>query len=66
MPIFEYTCEKCAYRFDQLVLRADTDVKCPLCQGKVKKLFSNFAVGHAQGSASSLPSSFEPRLCKNC
>lgn len=66
MPIFEYTCEKCNYRFDRLVLRADSDVKCPLCQSEVKKLFSSFAVGHAQASASNLPDSFGPKLCRNC
>ena len=66
MPIFEYACEKCDYRFDRLVLRADSDVKCPLCQSKAKKLFSSFAVGHAQASGSSLPDSFEPKLCRNC
>jgi putative FmdB family regulatory protein len=66
MPIFEYTCEKCAYRFDRLVLRADSDVKCPLCQSQVKKLFSSFAVGHTQASGSSLPESIGPKMCRNC
>jgi putative FmdB family regulatory protein len=66
MPIFEYTCEKCAYRFDRLVLGPGSDVKCPLCQSKVKKLYSSFAVGRAQASAPNLPDSVGPRLCKNC
>ncbi|MGE5256954.1 MAG: FmdB family zinc ribbon protein [Hyphomicrobiales bacterium] len=66
MPIFEYTCEKCDYRFDRLVLRADSHVKCPLCQSQVKKLFSSFAVGHAQASVSSPQESVGPKLCRNC
>jgi putative FmdB family regulatory protein len=27
MPIFEYNCEKCGYKFDRMVLRADTASK---------------------------------------
>ncbi|MBI5579564.1 MAG: zinc ribbon domain-containing protein [Deltaproteobacteria bacterium] len=66
MPIFEYTCEKCEYRFDQLMIRADSEVKCPICRSRVKKLYSSFSVGHSQFSASNLPASFEPKMCKNC
>jgi len=66
MPLFEYTCEKCALKFDRLVLRADSEVKCPMCQSRVKKLYSSFAVGHAQVSAFNPTASFEPKVCKNC
>jgi len=66
MPLFEYTCEKCAYKFDQLVLRSDSEVKCPICQNRVKKLYSSFAVGHSQVSGSNFPADFEPKVCKNC
>ncbi len=66
MPIFEYTCEKCNNKFDQLVLRADSEVKCPVCRNPVKKLYSSFAVGHSQVSASNPMTSFEPKICRNC
>ena len=45
MPIYEYNCEHCSYKFDKLVMSHNTDVKCPLCQGGVKKLMSTFSVG---------------------
>ena len=66
MPLFEYTCEKCANKFDRLVLRADSEVKCPICQSRVKKLYSSFAVGHSQASGFNPAASFEPKVCKNC
>ena len=66
MPLFEYACEKCAYKFDQLVLRSDSEVKCPICQSRAKKLYSSFAVGHSRASAFNLPGSIEPKICKNC
>lgn len=32
MPIYEYTCEKCAKDFEKLVFAGDTDpVECPGC-----------------------------------
>ena len=31
MPIFEYNCEHCNYKFDKLVIRRDAQVNCPLC-----------------------------------
>jgi putative FmdB family regulatory protein len=42
MPIFEYNCEHCKYKFDLMVTTHKAQVKCPLCQGKVKKLMSSF------------------------
>ncbi len=42
MPIYEYECEKCAFRFE-LKRRFDEDGGnpcCPQCQGKVRRLFS--------------------------
>jgi len=42
MPVYEYECEKCAYRFE-LKRRFDEDTGspcCPKCQGKVRQLFS--------------------------
>ena len=42
MPIYEYECEICAYRFE-LKRRFDEDEGspcCPQCQGKARQLFS--------------------------
>ena len=46
MPIYEYECEKCAYRFE-LKRRFDEDAGspcCPQCQSKVRQLFSPSAI----------------------
>ena len=34
MPIYEYNCEHCSYKFDKLVMSHNTHVKCPLCCGR--------------------------------
>jgi putative FmdB family regulatory protein len=65
MPLFEYTCEKCTYKFEKLVLGPDSEVKCPLCQSQAKKLYSTFAVGHS-GASSNPVADFEPKICRNC
>jgi len=33
MPIYEYNCETCSYKFDKRVMDPDTEMKFPLCQG---------------------------------
>ena len=49
MPLFEYKCENCNYRFDKMVQRWDAQVHCPLCSGNVKKLMSTFTVVESHG-----------------
>ena len=67
MPIFEYKCEQCGYRFDRLVMRHDSPVNCPLCQSRVKKLMSVFAVGaHTAGESSLCSSPGCSKICTNC
>jgi len=40
MPIFEYKCQKCGYKFEELVLGKE-EIKCPKCKStSLKKLFS--------------------------
>jgi putative FmdB family regulatory protein len=34
MPIYEYNCEHCQYKFDRMVTTHKAQVKCPLCQEK--------------------------------
>ena len=46
MPIYEYECKKCAYRFE-LKRRFDEDEGspcCPQCQGKGRRLFPSPAI----------------------
>ena len=49
MPIYEYECEQCTHRFEQLVLPAQArqavERTCPSCRGReVRQLPSLFAV----------------------
>lgn len=66
MPLFEYTCNNCNYRFDKMVARWDTEVKCPVCRSEVTKLMSTFAVGGShKGVGEGLPP-MGPKMCSNC
>jgi putative FmdB family regulatory protein len=50
MPLFEYRCESCGHRFEQLT-RAGVAPACPKCQGvQLEKQLSTFAVS-VQGSS---------------
>ena len=66
MPIYEYNCENCSYKFDKLVMTTNVDVKCPLCQGGVEKLMSTFSVGHTDDIGGNLPPGVGPKMCTNC
>ncbi len=66
MPIYEYNCEKCDYKFDRLVSTFNSKVNCPICQGEVKKLMSSFSVGASRNFAGSHPAAAVPNMCTNC
>lgn len=66
MPLFEYNCDHCNYKFDKLVMSHNSEVKCPLCQGNVKKLMSTFSVGHEDNFTGNLPPGLGPKMCSNC
>ena len=66
MPIYEYDCEDCGYKFSQLLMSRDTKVTCPLCQGNVKKLMSAFSVGVSHPAVGNLPLTEGPKMCTNC
>jgi len=58
MPIFEYRCEKCENRFEQLVFRSSDKPDCPNCGSQeVEKMVSTFAsnaiAGHSASGCSS-------------
>ena len=66
MPIYEYNCDHCSYKFDKLVASGNDRVTCPLCQGKVKKLMSAFSVGGSQPAVGGMPNIGGPKMCTNC
>lgn len=66
MPLFEYTCNNCHYRFDKMVARWDAEVKCPVCRSEVTKLMSTFAVGASHKSATEGLAGMGPKMCSNC
>jgi len=52
MPMFEYICLECDNKFEELVLRGDTVVNCPLCKSAdVKKLVSAFSSSSNSGGS---------------
>lgn len=52
MPLFDFLCQKCGYKFDVMTSNADKDkVKCPECQTlDIKQLLSLF---NTSGTSSS-------------
>lgn len=51
MPIYEYKCQKCGHKFEELVLGSE-EIKCPRCGSKrLKKLLSSFSVYRNTGSS---------------
>jgi putative FmdB family regulatory protein len=65
MPLYEYQCDHCNYKFDKLVISGKDSVKCPLCRGKVKKLMSTFAVGASHSLPAGMPTTAAP-MCRSC
>lgn len=50
MPLYEYVCEECGYRFEVIQRFYDEPLKtCPKCGGKVNKVISAPAI-HFKGS----------------
>jgi putative FmdB family regulatory protein len=66
MPLYEYNCDNCSYKFDKLVTSHNSSVECPLCRGKVEKLMSTFSVGHQGTFSGDLPPGVGPKMCSNC
>ncbi len=57
MPLFDFECQNCRERFEEIVF-SSTTVRCPNCSDtEVKKLPSLVAIGRSRGgSSASLPS----------
>lgn len=55
MPLFEYVCRKCGYRFEALVLGSKQPA-CPKCQSSdLQQEVSAFAMGRDAGKGGSAP-----------
>ena len=45
MPLYEYECEACGHRFEQIQKFSDPPAgACPVCKGTVRKLMSTSAI----------------------
>jgi putative FmdB family regulatory protein len=66
MPMFEYTCSECNYRFEKFVQRWDAKMNCPLCDQPAEKQFSPFSVGASRPASGELPTGLPPKMCSNC
>ncbi|MCK4777851.1 MAG: zinc ribbon domain-containing protein [Actinomycetia bacterium] len=50
MPIYEFVCKKCKYKFEELVFSSEVKVNCPECKNsKIKKLISTFSSKSSDG-----------------
>lgn len=66
MPIFEYKCQDCSQRFEELVLNSkQADPDCPQCGGgDVARLISTFAAKSSGDGASN--ASFSESAAPTC
>ncbi|MEW6051940.1 MAG: zinc ribbon domain-containing protein [Candidatus Zixiibacteriota bacterium] len=57
MPMYEYACNECGRKFEELVRHEDETVSCPVCQSSdARKLLSMFASSISSGSGTAAPS----------
>ncbi|MFQ6069082.1 MAG: zinc ribbon domain-containing protein [Candidatus Aminicenantales bacterium] len=70
MPIYEFSCKKCSFKFESLVsMGKENEVCCPRCGGKeIQKLFSSFGIGGGSKRtvSSSSCSSCSATSCNTC
>jgi putative FmdB family regulatory protein len=57
MPIFEYVCEACRTRYEQLAANPEVPGACPSCGSERRSLrFSVFSAPKSNGAASGIDS----------
>lgn len=66
MPLYEYVCSKCDFRFDLLrpISRSDEEASCPRCQNRAKRVFSTFASFSRDSGGVTTPLGGSP--CTSC
>jgi putative FmdB family regulatory protein len=66
LPIYEYSCQKCSHKFEQLQrsMTATAKVTCPSCGSeRTDRALSVFAVGAESAKSSTSPA---PGMCGRC
>jgi putative FmdB family regulatory protein len=67
VPFYDYACQACGVRFEELIrvgINDEGDPPCPACEGlEVKRLPSTFAVGRAPVRRPTAP---PPGACEGC
>lgn len=56
MPIYEYLCNNCGHKFEELRSMDDKDkeISCPKCKSQnTNKVISCFGVGNSRGNSNS-------------
>ncbi|NLW55744.1 MAG: zinc ribbon domain-containing protein [Firmicutes bacterium] len=52
MPIYEFTCQQCKHKFEELCKTDTKQLICPKCgSSETTRLFSLFGVGRQAGSS---------------
>ncbi|MCL4817565.1 MAG: zinc ribbon domain-containing protein [Vicinamibacteria bacterium] len=56
MPLYEFVCDACQEKFEQIVPSFRSEATCPRCGGhEVEKLLSTFAMSSAGGGGERVP-----------
>lgn len=70
MPIYEFSCKKCEYPFEELVFNSSEKINCPECGSKrierTMSVFSYSSGDHYSSSESSDCSSCAKGSCSSC
>ncbi|MFH1613235.1 MAG: FmdB family zinc ribbon protein [bacterium] len=69
MPIFEYQCKKCQFKFEKILLSSNEKINifCPKCKDEnITKLFSIFGFNSAKNFTSSSSSGCNTCATKKC
>lgn len=70
MPIYEYSCPKCKFKFETLrpISKCDEDSDCPKCKTPSKRILSKFISRSKAdwGFLDNVPSSGGGSSCSSC
>jgi len=64
MPIYEYVCDDCDARYEQIVMSAKQHIACPKCESKRHTLqLSVFSAGKSSNGSAAPRASSAPGGC---